>query len=1501
MKKVFKGKPPYINRKKGKMGLLSRGHLLMVLILIILFASLNNIRAQNLIQDEGFEWNNNTWTEAKSAGCVANQSTTAQNYSGNASGETNTTNITASTGSASLSQTINHLVTDFNFTNSLSWWALWQTNSTNGARDCYTKFTSDGVPPKNLFYWYNLNNAVPGNSSSNVYLTITNPTYKIWSQTQRNFWIDWNQTANFSDQLNITAVKAVCDGNYTADACAGTNLPCSTWNGSSSTCTSQYGCSYNTTESTVNIYPSAVGTHTDFSVYPPVPPLANWDAVDETPANDSDYVWSITASQNDTYNLQNLSIPAGSTINNITVFERAIYYDTTHKAFYIIVRTNLADYNGTKKSGLIALNSFNTTWTTNPNTGVAWTISDINNLEVGAQIATVTSQGGINITQVYVTIDYTPNTCYDNPGHYSCDIANYPTSTTCAGNLSCTWTASSTFGQQFFWDVVQLNITDSDVIAPTVLLLSPANGNISRFSSITFNCSASDNINVTNVSLYGNWSTGWHLNATNSSPLNNTGTIFSKTIADGFYSWNCQACDNSSNCSFASSNYTITIDTTAPTITLPAYTNGTKYTNSQSLIVNISVADAGVGASYCRVNIGVKPNSTIAYSGGWCNGTYSLAGIADGNQTINAYANDTLGNTALNNSYVVFIDTTTPTITHNSPTNDSYYNHAPYFNGTCTDAGAGLSGIYTNLTEYNAIDPTSPYNFTNASGLTNRVYAVLISCNDTLNNTATSMFYFTFDVVDPTSTINGPINMTNTTDNMPDIDIILKDNFASAINYTFFINDTGNKTGVLANNTATNITMDALPDGIYRIKVQATDNATNKVNSPEYWYLIDSAAPSYSNRLEQYPTNYNSSASIFNITWTDSSLHSVIIESNFSGSAGNVSMTYLGAGVYGYSRLLGAGTYYWKSYANDSAGNWNSSNTVIFTINRATSTCNLTFNLVSPITYGEQLNASCLCSNTESSATLYRNNTNVTSQNNNLVTLTAGNYNYTCNVSSSQNYTSASNSSSFIINRASPNLKLYLNGSQNNRTYHVPAVINATATKNTSSEGTLEILINRTVVGSTSGSSIENITIYSSEDYVNYSARFNQTDNYSEQLANYFATMQIAPPDNPPEINLVSPENESTTTNNYVNFTCNATDDNQLSNITFYWKYSSWQENGTVNVSGTENQTSFYRENLANTEILWACLAYDNASNYNWSENRTVTIDYSAPKTPGGGGGGGGGGAVCGNSICEAGEQAVCSQDCVSNKQLKFSVDSISLTLAPGESEIMQIGVINNLGKKITAELSAEGRTWEFTQFEKTSLNMENFSIEYIQVKFFTFSTTQLGTYIGYIVVSADNVTTKIPVTIKVENKPGSLLDVDAKISTPKLSPGDILTLKITLLAFGEVKQIDVRVNYTVEKAEIQQTILMEGETLAVDRRLEYTKTMKLPENLETGRYLAWVYAYYDNQTASAIVSFEVVKESFLTAIFNGWVTCLIIFILVIAIILIVYLKKVYLKKRKIK
>jgi len=105
-------------------------------------------------------------------------------------------------------------------------------------------------------------------------------------------------------------------------------------------------------------------------------------------------------------------------------------------------------------------------------------------------------------------------------------------------------------------DSVLVNITLA------VTLNSPSDGYDSTDTDIVFNCSAESNTNLTNITLYGNWTGTWQANETaNLTGLSNL-TTFTKTLSVGLYVWNCLAYDNASVFGWGNADYELTI--TAP-------------------------------------------------------------------------------------------------------------------------------------------------------------------------------------------------------------------------------------------------------------------------------------------------------------------------------------------------------------------------------------------------------------------------------------------------------------------------------------------------------------------------------------------------------------------------------------------------------------------------------------------------------------------------------------------------------------------------------------------------------------------------------------------------------------------------------------------------------------------------------------------------------------------------------------------------------------------------
>lgn len=223
---------------------------------------------------------------------------------------------------------------------------------------------------------------------------------------------------------------------------------------------------------------------------------------------------------------------------------------------------------------------------------------------------------------------------------------------------------------------------------PNVTLASPVNNRLDADENQTFTCNATD-WQLKNITFYL-WNASNEL--INSSSFNVSGTsnetsVAIYNLAEGSYKWNCRACDNASayaggstNCGYASSNFTLTIGDISVTLNSPS--NNT-YTSSTSKTFNCTSQTAD-DLSLSNVTFylwhsnGTLKNTTTTSIAGTSNITlfsYTFSSTADGRYYWNclAYNNESSSAWAVKN-YTITFDNNNPAVTLESPEDgdDSY-------------------------------------------------------------------------------------------------------------------------------------------------------------------------------------------------------------------------------------------------------------------------------------------------------------------------------------------------------------------------------------------------------------------------------------------------------------------------------------------------------------------------------------------------------------------------------------------------------------------------------------------------------------------------------------------------------------------------------------------------------------------------------------------------------------------------------------------------------------
>lgn len=647
--------------------------------------------------------------------------------------------------------------------------------------------------------------------------------------------------------------------------------------------------------------------------------------------------------------------------------------------------------------------------------------------------------------------------------------------------------------------------------------------------------------------------------------------------------------------------YNGTGDTTAPTVTLPTYTNATKYQNTQSLTFNISAIDSGVGIDSCVINVVGNANQTVAVSSSWCNGTYALTGIADGNKTINAYANDTSGNMALNNSYVVWLDTTAPTIT--SPANATI----AYLSSLFSDFNAADSGIGVDNSTWNVND-TTYFQINSTGGLTNKtvlaagVYILNITIKDLLGNGNYTMYKATVNqnsgnchvLLNETSPVTYPVSPKVYTD--------------CTTGYALYRNGTG----------ITNNTQAALSAGTYNFTVIRTDTANYSNIYNETTFQINKKTPNASlTNDKNWTREYDGTNNTIGISENNSG-DSDVTYTLFRNNTNKTTSDSIGAvGVYSYKINTTGGTNY------SSADNMNATTLTIQDSTKPLVSViypgNVSYNSTqTQLNYSasDLLLSSCWCTT---------NGGTINSSPNSLCT----NFTGLSSSEGSNTWTVWANDSSnnknhstviFIHDTTAPTITL-------------PVYANLTGGQNTST-----LTLSVSVLDSASGlagsaclinANGTNITVEVSNGWCNstsiplqelaignYTINIYANDTVNNLGLNNSYYVQIVSTDvTPPTMTLNTPADNYNTTSQTIALNATASENVNLTNMSIY---GNWTGNWTLNATNSSPMnnvlTTFIISNLPEGKYSWNVRACDNSSNCAFAiSNQTFTIDKTPP------------------------------------------------------------------------------------------------------------------------------------------------------------------------------------------------------------------------------------------------------------------------------------------------
>jgi hypothetical protein len=172
-------------------------------------------------------------------------------------------------------------------------------------------------------------------------------------------------------------------------------------------------------------------------------------------------------------------------------------------------------------------------------------------------------------------------------------------------------------------------------------------------------------------------------------------------LAPGEHTVDVNATDGAGNEGNDSVTFTVSVDTTAPTVSITSPTNGSSLPSSSVTV--IWAASDGTGSGIDTVDVKLDNGAWNAVT----TSSQSFTGLADGSHTVSVRVTDNAGNSATV-SVTFMVDTVSPTLSITSP-DDGWEtsDKSVTITWTCTDVGCGVDRIEVRLDDGSFVTVTA--------------------------------------------------------------------------------------------------------------------------------------------------------------------------------------------------------------------------------------------------------------------------------------------------------------------------------------------------------------------------------------------------------------------------------------------------------------------------------------------------------------------------------------------------------------------------------------------------------------------------------------------------------------------------------------------------------------------------------------------------------------------------------------------------------------------------
>jgi len=916
--------------------------------------------------------------------------------------------------------------------------------------------------------------------------------------------------------------------------------------------------------------------------------------------------------------------PFGLSLDSNQYFRYQVMFETGNTSFtpelYNVSVHYTPDTTSPEVTGLVPL------------AGIIYNISDV--FEIAATITDIAP-----ISLAYANITY-PNST----------VGQIVLSDAGSGKYNNSFTAPNVIGTYtvlFFANDSSNNINNTetttftvqDVVDPTITPLVCTPNPAASAQSIICNVTVIDNIGVDTVTANVTFPNSTVEIQTVSNISSTYSFTFTSTTNLGAYNVTWWANDTSDNTNNGTDDFVVS-DLINPEVTALIPSLSSNYNITNVIEISTNVTDTGA-VNYVYANI-TYPNSTVSQivlsdtGSGKYNNSFTAPSLI-GIYTVLFFANDSSNNVNSSESTTFIVnDVVNPAVLTLVPSAGTNYNitNIIEISTTVTD-DVDVSYSYANITYPNStvsqivLSDTGSGKYNNSFTAPSLIgtYTVLFFANDSSNNvnSSESTTFIVNDITSPSITpltcVPNPGNISQSIIcNVTITDSIGVDTVTANITFPNSTVESQTVSNIFSVYNFTFTTTDQT--GTFNVTWWANDTSNNVDTGTDNFVINDVVNPTVNTLVPSVGTNYDItdvieisatlsddveiSYSYANITYPNNTVSQVVLSDAGSGKYNN-----------SFTAPSLIGTYTVLFFANDSSNNVNSSESTTFIVNDIV---NPTVSALVP-SAGTNYNVS---NSFELAATLsddveisysYANITYPNSTVSQIVLSDVGSGKYNNSFTApnvigtytvlffandSSNNVNSSESTTFIVNDiVNPSVSSVtpLVGSSFSSGGSVSIATTITDDVNVSfvyANITLPDSSYNTITLTYQGSNIYGGIFSNTSQAGTYTLQIIANDTSNNLNDTVTRTFSVLDSQNP-IVTLVSPANEAELTDGNITFTCNATDNGGIENVTLYHNINGiWQENETnTSISGTSNQTSFVINDVADGTYLWNCLFYD--------------------------------------------------------------------------------------------------------------------------------------------------------------------------------------------------------------------------------------------------------------------------------------------------------------------